>query len=95
MQNRTTTTLKSYLDYPDLIDVIPLDNFYLQAAFSNGEVKKVDMKPYFERRVFQPLKDVELFKKARAEYGGVIWNDDIDLAQEALYDRGVTIDHNN
>ena len=87
-----STALKELLSYPALIKVAPLDNYYLLATFSNGENKKVDIKPYFRWKVFQPLKDKKLFKQARAEYGGVVWNDKIDLAQEALYDKGVLVD---
>ena len=86
-----STDLEKLLSYPALIKVVPLDDYYLLATFSNGESKKVDIKPYFKWEVFQPLKDEKLFKQAHAEYGGVVWNDKIDLAQEALYDKGVPV----
>ncbi len=92
MRDRASSTLKSYLDYPDLIEVEPCDDYCLKAKFATGETKIVDIKPYFQWKVFQPLQDVELFNKAHAEYGGVVWNDKIDLAQEALYDKGVLVD---
>ena len=83
--------LEKLLSYPALIKVVSLDDYYLLATFSNGESKKVDIKPYFKWKVFQPLKDENLFKQAHAEYGGVVWNSKIDLAQEALYDKGVPV----
>ena len=86
-----STALEELLSYPALIKVVPLDDYYLLATFSNGESKKVDIKPYFKWEVFQPLKDENLFKQAHAEYGGVVWNSKIDLAQEALYDKGVSV----
>ena len=45
--------------------------------------------------MFQPLENLDLFNQAHVDYGGVVWNDEIDLAQESLYDKGVTIDNDN
>lgn len=89
MQNRPSGSLKSYLDYPNLVAVTPMSGYRLKASFSSGETKVADMTPYLAKKMFRPLNDVDLFNKARAEYGGVIWNDEIDLAQEALYDMGI------
>lgn len=89
MQN--SAALKELLSYPELTKVVPLENYCLKATFANGEVKVVDIKPYFEWEVFQPLKNVDLFNKAHADFGGVVWNEKIDLAQEALYDKGTLI----
>lgn len=91
MQDRPSGNLRSFLDYPNLTAVTPMSDYRLKVFFSSGETKIADMTPYLARKMFQPLNDVELFKRARAEYGGVVWNDEIDLAQEALYDMGVPV----
>lgn len=89
MQN--SAALKELFSYPQLIEVHPKKNYFLEVTFSDGVTKVVDIKPYFQWKVFQPLKDTELFNKAYVEYGGVAWNDKIDIAQEALYDKGRTV----
>lgn len=89
MQNRAKET--SFLDCPTLTDVVPLADYNLRVAFDNGEVKNVDFTPYFRYEVFEPLKDVELFNKVHVRYGGVSWNDEIDLASASLYDAGVLV----
>ena len=79
----------SFLNCPTLISVEPLDDYHLIVSFDNGETKNVDFVPYFQYEVFEPLKDKELFDKVKVRYGGVAWNDDIDLASASLYDAGV------
>ena len=78
-----------FLDCPTLIEVTPLDNYYLKVVFDNGETRKVDFTPYFQQEVFKPLKNKELFNKVHVKYGGISWNDEIDLASASLYDAGV------
>ena len=89
MQNQTIET--SFLDCPTLTKVSPLDGYYLMVTFDNGEVKKVDFTPYFQQEVFQSLRDVKIFNKAHVRYGGVSWNDEIDLASASLYDMGISV----
>ena len=86
-----SAALKELLSYPELTHVVPLDDYCLKASFDNGVTKIVDIKPYFKLDVFKPLTDESLFKQAHADYGGVVWNEKIDIAQEALYDKGVSI----
>ncbi|GAB6392040.1 MAG: DUF2442 domain-containing protein [Treponematales bacterium] len=40
------------------------------------------------RPAFRKLKDAALFGKAHIEGGAVVWNDEIDIAPEALYEEG-------
>ena len=89
MQNKTTKT--SFLDCPTLTSVEPSNDYHLIISFDNGETKNVDFTPYFQYEVFEPLRDKELFEKVKVRYGGVTWNDDIDLASASLYDAGVPV----
>ena len=71
-------------------------NYCLKVSFNNGVTKIFDLNPYFEKyKFFAPLKDPKLFSNARLDRRAIIWNDDLDIAIEEVYDRGVTIDHNN
>lgn len=70
---------------PDVIGVITLPNYCLQAEFADGQVRYFDMKPYLAYPAFSALKENMLFVKARVEYGTVVWNDEIDLSPDTLY----------
>ncbi len=66
--------------------VIPLDNFILLLEFNNEEKRIFDVKPLFDKPVFQPLKDLELFRKVHIIYDYTIaWNDEIDMCPASLY----------
>ena len=69
----------------DIIKVTPKDNYILHLIFENQEEKEFDCKPLLDWKVYEPLKDIEFFKKAHVEYGTVVWNDNIDIAPESLY----------
>ncbi len=75
--------------------VSPLPDFCLSVTFSEGITKVYDVKPLFkEIPIFKQLKkDVDLFNSVHTDVGGygVIWNDDIDLACDELYENGKTI----
>ena len=68
-----------------VINVIPKDDFLLFLEFDNGEKKEFDCKNIFDKKPFQVLKDKSFFKKAKVEFGTVVWSDEIDIAPETLY----------
>lgn len=71
--------------------VKPLENMIIKVIFENGEIKKYDMKPLIEKyEVFKKLNNKELFNKAKVDIGGygIIWNDDIDLSSEEIWNNG-------
>ena len=65
----------------------------LRVMFDNGVEKEYDCKPLLQTEAFRPLQDEALFRCAHADaHGyGVVWNDDIDLAESEiwLHGRGV------
>lgn len=72
--------------------VTPKEDYILVIEFFDDSVKSYDMKPHIEKyEPFRPLKNPSLFAKARAEAGAVVWNDEIDIAQEHLYEFGTDI----
>jgi|GEM_PF-2711763 len=46
---------------PRVVDVKPNPDYSLTLKFSNGEVRRFDVRPHLEKGVFQELKDVKLF----------------------------------
>ncbi len=77
--------------FPDVTAVETLPDYCLLLTFENNERKQFDMKPYLHAPVFQTLNNVGFFKRARIDYGTVVWSDEIDIAPETLYDLSVLV----
>jgi len=85
--------MSNYYQYPKLIKVKPLDDYNLLVTFDNGVIKKYDFNKFLSKPAFSNLKDILLFKSVRIDSGGcgVIWNDQMDLAESELWINGIEI----
>lgn len=70
---------------PRIKNVFPLEDYQLKLIFTNGEEGVFDVKPWLEKGIFKPLKNLDLFRKAHVLFGSVSWNDDIDFSPDTLY----------
>ena len=68
--------------------VIAREDYTLLITFADGTKKVYDAKPLLDIKIFQPLRNPALFMQAHVSYGTVIWNDDLDIAPEHLYECG-------
>ena len=77
-------------NYPKIKRVKPEPDKILLVEFENGDCKKYDCKPLLQKDAFCDLQDEMTFRLARADpHGyGVIWNDDIDLAESEIWLNG-------
>ena len=70
-----------------------LPDYILLVGFSGGEFKQFDLKPLMGKYpAFAALENVEgLYRQAKIDVGGygVVWNDDLDISAEGLYEKGV------
>lgn len=77
-------------------NVSALPDYRLSVQFSEGATKLYDVKPLFEKLpVFNYLKEhPEVFVGATVDIGGygIVWNDDLDLSCDELWDHGVQVD---
>ena len=76
-------------------NVTPLKDFKLSIQFAEGITKIYDMKKLIENnKIFADLKDINLFNSVEADIGGygVIWNDDIDISCDELFENSKKID---
>ena len=76
-------------------NVFPLPDFKLSVQFSEGVTKIYDVKPLFEKlSVFSALQNEEEFFGVAVDVGGygIIWNDDLDLSCDELWENGVQVD---
>ena len=94
MQNSTTHKI-TYLNCPEPLAVNANDNYCLNVTFDDGVTKRFDFLPYFKYSYFEPLKDIKLFKKAYVVPSAIVWNEDLDIAIEEVYEEGETITNNS
>ena len=77
-------------------NISALPDFKLSVQFSEGVTKIYDVKPLFEKiPFFATLKDQpEVFASVSVDVGGygIIWNDDLDLSCDELWENGVQVD---
>lgn len=76
-------------------NVTPLQDFKLSIQFAEGITKIYDMKKLIENnKIFADLKDINIFNSAEVDIGGygVIWNDDIDISCDELFENSKKID---
>lgn len=66
--------------------VQPHRDYTLSITFASGEQKLYNARPLLEKPIYSPLKNLAFFLEAKAECGTVVWNDDIDIAPEHLYE---------
>jgi hypothetical protein len=70
---------------PRVKDVKPEQNFTLLITFSNGEVKRFDVKPYLGIGIFKELQDLSLFNSVKPCLGRIQWASGVDLCPDTLY----------
>ena len=71
------------------------DDLIILVKFEAGEVKFYDVKPLLsEIQAFEALReDIQLFKNVKVASGGygVIWNEELDLSCDELWENGETL----
>jgi hypothetical protein len=76
-------------------EVKPLPDLRLLLHFTNDEIKQYDVKPLLnEWESFRSLDIIPgLFNRVQVDIGGygIVWNDDIDLSCNELYNNGIPI----
>ena len=69
--------------------VSPMESYRLHVEFMDGVEGFVDMSKLIKSNkagVFKKLEDKEFFAQVYLEYGAVIWQNELDLAPDAMYD---------
>jgi hypothetical protein len=67
-----------------------LEGYKIRVTFDNGESKEADLAPFLHGEIFEPLKDINYFKKFRLspDIDTIYWENGADLAPEFLYEIG-------
>ncbi len=74
-------------------DINYVSNYKLVIAFEDGITKLVDLEPYLDGEIFEPLKDVSYFRTVRldSELDTIVWENGADISPDFLYEIGVSI----
>jgi hypothetical protein len=65
--------------------VQPLRDFLVQVTFTDGTTRKLDLEPYRQGPVFEPLRQqADLFRAVRVEYGALTWPNGADIDPDVL-----------
>ncbi|MGN8690295.1 DUF2442 domain-containing protein [Atopobiaceae bacterium HCP3S3_F7] len=82
------------MNFHKIKDVSALPGLKLSVQFANGTTKIYDVSP-LERRfpAFKALEDETLFDCVEVDQGGygIVWNDELDLSCDELWDNGVEV----
>ncbi len=87
--------MNAHPTYPRVKSVEALPDYQLLVSFRNGERRLYDFKPNLDLEIFQLLRNEVFFRAVKADsHGyGIIWNDDMDLAESELWLKGKPLEH--
>lgn len=68
-----------------------ISDYKIHLWFNNGTEKTVDLKNELNGPVFEPLKNIEFFKKFKIKFNTIEWENGADFAPEYLFDIGKDI----
>ena len=67
------------------IDVKPLKDYHIEIKFDNGEIKILDVKPYFKFKIFEELKENDKFYRVKDSGLSIEWENGADICPDELY----------
>ena len=70
--------------FTEVIKAEYVDGFRIRLWFNNHVTKIVDLSTSLKGKVFEPLKDVEYFKRFTIKYNTIEWENGADFAPEYL-----------
>ncbi|MBX3044827.1 MAG: DUF2442 domain-containing protein [Ignavibacteriae bacterium] len=73
------------MEYPNLIEVKPIEPLKLCLYYDNGEERLIDMSKYMKSDYFRQLMNWDYFIKVKVKSEVVSWPNEQDIAPETLY----------
>ena len=68
-----------------------LPDYKLLIDFNTNETKVYDFTEDLNHPIFSKLRNKVFFGKAQIASGGIIWDEDTDIAIEHLYEQGISL----
>ena len=67
-----------------------LSDYKLAITFEDHTTKTVDLAPFLDGEVFEPLKNINYFKKVTVNHDidTIVWDNGADLSPDFLYEIG-------
>ena len=76
---------------PKAIDVKLLKDYQIEIKFDNGEIKILDVKPYFKFKIFKELKEENKFATVKISGLSIEWENGADICPDELYNNSKKI----
>lgn len=75
-------------------DVQYISGYKLQLKFEDDSVREVDLQPYLEGEIFEPLKDLNYFKQVHinADIDTIVWDNGADFSPDFLYEISIPVE---
>lgn len=73
----------------EIVEAIHIEGYHIWLKFNNGVSGKVNLENDLWGSVFEPLKNLDEFKKftVSKEFGTIVWENKADFAPEYLYEK--------
>ena len=72
--------------FTEVVKAEYVDGYRVKLWFKKNVTKAVDLKPSLKGEVFEPLKDIDFFKRFTVKYNTIEWENGADFAPEYLFD---------
>ena len=76
---------------PRVTAVKPNPDYTITLGFTNGDVRRFDVKPYLDKGFFRELKDMSVFNSVRPSLGSVQWENGQDFCPDTLYEDSILV----
>lgn len=70
--------------FTEVVKAKYVSNYKIKLWFNNKVTKMVDLLPSLNGIVFEPLKDIDYFKRFKIKYNTLEWENEADFAPEYL-----------
>lgn len=70
--------------FTEVVKAEYVSNYKVRLWFNNEVTKVVDLRSSLKGRVFEPLKDIDYFKRFKVKYNTIEWDNGADFAPEYL-----------